>query len=151
MAIATLALLATGGAVIGFLLSLLVVMLLALGSLGPYLRRRQFSPRLPCRWSGGGSRSARIPRTLPLERPLRQQANHQLGSGEHQRAGAEMTADHAAVGRGTSWPRLPPRSVAEPAIGCRCPRTLQQLLRHHQGIHQPNRWWWSASRRVPAF
>jgi hypothetical protein len=74
MAIATLALLATGGAVIGFLLSvlgaggsilllpllvsgaalptkealplsLLVVMLLALGNLGPYLRRRQFAPR----------------------------------------------------------------------------------------------------------
>jgi len=74
MAIATLALLATGGAVIGFLLSvlgaggsilllpllvsgaalptkeavplsLLVVMLLALGNLGPYLRRGQFAPR----------------------------------------------------------------------------------------------------------
>jgi uncharacterized membrane protein YfcA len=74
MAIATLALLATGGTVIGFLLSvlgaggsilllpllvsgaalptkeavplsLLVVMLLALGNLGPYLRRRQFAPR----------------------------------------------------------------------------------------------------------
>jgi uncharacterized membrane protein YfcA len=75
MALGTLALLAGGGAVIGFLLSLLgaggsilllpllvsgaalptkeavplsllVVMLLALGSLGPYLRRRQFAPRL---------------------------------------------------------------------------------------------------------
>jgi hypothetical protein len=74
MALGTLALLAGGGAVIGFLLSLLgaggsilllpllvsgaalptkeavplsllVVMLLALGSLGPYLRRRQFAPR----------------------------------------------------------------------------------------------------------
>ena len=74
MALGTLAPLAGGGAVIGFLLSLLgaggsilllpllvsgaalptkeavplsllVVMLLALGSLGPYLRRRQFAPR----------------------------------------------------------------------------------------------------------
>ena len=74
MAIATLALLAAGSAVIGFLLSvlgaggsilllpllvsgaalstkeavplsLLVVILLALGNLGPYLRRRQFAPR----------------------------------------------------------------------------------------------------------
>jgi uncharacterized membrane protein YfcA len=74
MALATLALLAGGGALIGFLLSvlgaggsilllpllvsgaslptkeavplsLLVVMLLALGNLGPYLRRRQFAPR----------------------------------------------------------------------------------------------------------
>ena len=74
MAVATLALLAGGGALIGFLLSvlgaggsilllpllvsgaalptkeavplsLLVVMLLALGNLGPYLRRRQFAPR----------------------------------------------------------------------------------------------------------
>ena len=75
MALATLALLAGGGALIGFLLSVLgaggsilllpllvsgaalppheavplsllvVVMLLALGNLGPYLRRRQFAPR----------------------------------------------------------------------------------------------------------
>ncbi|MFM9102957.1 MAG: TSUP family transporter, partial [Cyanobium sp.] len=74
MALATLALLAGGGALIGFLLSvlgaggsilllpllvsgaalptreavplsLLVVMLLALGNLGPCLRRRQFAPR----------------------------------------------------------------------------------------------------------
>lgn len=105
MAIATLALLAGGGAVIGFLLSvlgaggsilllpllvsgaalptkeavplsLLVVMLLALGNLGPYLRRRQFAPRpalqlggpaLAGSWIGGSwVKAGYVPETVQL-------------------------------------------------------------------------------------
>ena len=34
---------------------------------------------------------------LPAELPLRQQADHKLGGGAHQRAGAEVPADHGAV------------------------------------------------------
>jgi uncharacterized membrane protein YfcA len=105
MALATLALLAGGGALIGFLLSvlgaggsilllpllvsgaalptreavplsLLVVMLLALGNLGPYLRRRQFAPRPALRlgvpalagsWIGGSwVKAGYVPDTVQL-------------------------------------------------------------------------------------
>jgi hypothetical protein len=34
---------------------------------------------------------------LPAEAPLRQQANHELSGGAHQRAGAEMATDHGAA------------------------------------------------------
>ena len=37
---------------------------------------------------------------LPVEAPLGQQADHQLGCGAHQRAGAEVTADHDATAVG---------------------------------------------------
>jgi uncharacterized membrane protein YfcA len=62
MALATIALLAGRGALIGFLLSVLVVLLLALGNLGPYRRRGQFAlrpalilgvPALAGSWIGG--------------------------------------------------------------------------------------------------
>jgi uncharacterized membrane protein YfcA len=105
MALGTLALLAGGGALIGFLLSvlgaggsilllpllvsgaalptkeavplsLLVVMLLALGNLGPYLRRRQFAPRpalqlgvpaLAGSWIGGSwVKAGYVPETVQL-------------------------------------------------------------------------------------
>ena len=105
MALATIALLAGGGALIGFLLavlgaggsilllpllvsgaalptkeavplSLLVVMLLALGNLGPYLRRRQFAPlpafilglpALAGSWIGGGwVKAGHVPEPVQL-------------------------------------------------------------------------------------
>ena len=143
MAVGTLVLLAGGGGLIGFLLSvlgaggsilllpllvsgaalptkeavplsLLVVMLLALGNLGPYLRRRQFAPRpalvlgLPAlagSWIGGGwVKAGHVPEPVQLAVfAAAALVASWLLTHHRSSAAAEPTSAAASGGRAMAW------------------------------------------------